>query len=100
MRHLLSLDEGRESPSVAAWLAHAARTRRIIAEHYPRLAGEPLMIAAAGGNVIVRLENLRTIPAVARGLDRGELHLHGWLYKDGVISAYAPRRRAFLPLAQ
>lgn len=100
MRHLLSLDEERELRSVVAWLAHATKTRRIVEEHYRRLEGEPLLIAAAAENVVVQLENLRTSPAVALGLDRGELHLHGWVYNDGVISAYAPARRAFLPLAQ
>ncbi len=100
MRHLLSLDEERELRSVVAWLAHATKTRRIVEEHYRRLEGEPLLIAAAAENVVVQLENLRTSTAVALGLDRGELHLHGWVYNDGVISAYAPARRAFLPLAQ
>ena len=56
-------------PSVAAWLGHAARTRAIVAEHYSQLAGEALLTAAAAENVLVQLENLRTIPAVALGLD-------------------------------
>ena len=51
-------------------------------------------------NVLVQLENLRTIPAVARQLDRGELHLHGWLYRDGVVDAYDVHRGQFTPLAQ
>ncbi|PJE01835.1 MAG: hypothetical protein CK429_35200 [Mycobacterium sp.] len=48
-------------------------------------------------NVLVQLENLRTHPAVAAGLSRGELKLHGWVYKieTGQIFAYDPERGEF-----
>jgi len=49
--------------------------------------------------VLVQLENLLTIPAIARKLESGALHLHGWVLKGGLVHAYAPRRGEFVPLA-
>jgi len=100
MKGFLNDEEITAMPTVAAWLGHAARTRAIVEEHYSRLAGEALLTAAAAENVLVQLENLRTIPAVAHKLERGDLHLHGWIYRDVTIFSYAPRRGAFVPLAQ
>jgi carbonic anhydrase len=99
MRHLLA-DERDEPPPVAAWLGHAARTRAIVREHYHGHKGEGLVEVAAAENVLVQLENLRTIPAVALRTDQGSLHLYGWLYTDGEIMAYDPRAERFVPLAQ
>jgi carbonic anhydrase len=77
-----------------------ARTRAIMREHYRQLEGEPLRDALAGENVLVQLENLLTIPAVARGLVRGDLRLHGWVLKGGRIYAYGPHAGEFVPLAR
>ena len=47
-----------------------------------------------------RLENLRTHPSVAAGIARGDLKLHGWVYKiqTGEVFAYDPVQAQFLPL--
>lgn len=42
----------------------------------------------ASENVLVQLDNLRTLPEVAQQLESGELYLHGWLYREGDIDAY------------
>ena len=68
-------------PAVVSWLSHADATRRIIRENYKHLDGAPLLTATIEENVLVQLENLRTLPAVAARLARGDLHLHGWVYK-------------------
>lgn len=99
MRHLLA-DEGNEMPAVATWLGHAARTRAIVEEHYAGLTGEELVEVAAAENVIVQLENLRAIHAIALRLDQGSLHLHGWLYTGGMILAYDPHADGYVPLLQ
>jgi carbonic anhydrase len=52
------------------------------------------------GWLLIQLKNLRTIPAVALRLDRGNLYLHGWVYREGSVSADDPRRNQFVPLAQ
>lgn len=88
-------------PSVARWLTHAATTQRIIQENYQHLDGDRLLTATIEENVLVQLENLRTHPAVASRVLRGELHLHGWVYKleTGEVFAFDPTDGQFVPLA-
>src|SRR4051812_7245681 len=81
MKGLLEPAQLGDLPAVAAWLKHAEATRWIMREKYPDLQGQPLLTATVEENVLVQLENLRTHPAVAAGLARGDLKLHGWVYK-------------------
>ena len=87
-------------PSVALWLQNAEATRRIVRENYRSLDGERLVSAAVQENVLVQLEHLCTLPAVAARLARGGLRLHGWVYKfeTGEVFAYDPGSEQFLPL--
>ena len=89
-------------PSVASWLSHAETTRRIVRDNYGHLDGDRLVTATVEENVLVQLENLRTLPAVASRLVRGDLHLHGWVYKieTGEVFAYDLTNGQFVPLAQ
>lgn len=88
-------------PAVRHWLNHAEATRRIIREKYGHLSDLPLMTAATQENVLVQLENLRTHPAVAAGMAKGDLKLHGWVYKieTGEVFAFDPQTGQFVPLA-
>jgi carbonic anhydrase len=102
IKGLLALDTLRESlPAMHSWLGHAEATRRIVKEKY-RYLDDPadLLNVAIQENVLVQLENLRTHPAVAAGLSRGELKLHGWVYKieTGQVFAYDPERGEFAAL--
>jgi carbonic anhydrase len=89
-------------PAVAAWLTHAETTRRIIQDNYSDLKDEHLLTAAIEENVLVQLEHLRTLPVVASRLVRGDLHLHGWVYKieTGQVFAYDPESGQFVALAE
>jgi len=89
-----------DMPAVRHWLTHADATRRIIREKYGHLADLPLLTAAAQENVLVQLEHLRTHPAVATGLAKGELKLHGWMYKieTGEVFAFDPTAGQFAPV--
>ncbi|GMU60078.1 MAG: carbonic anhydrase [Myxococcaceae bacterium] len=89
-------------PAVRAFLNHAEATRRIITENYQHLTGEARDVAAVEENTLVQLENLRTHPAVAVRLARGDLTLHAWVYKleTGVVFAYEPKVQQFLPLCE
>lgn len=89
-------------PALAAWLGHAETTRRIIAENYADLEGASLLNATVQENVLVQLEHLRTLPAVASGIIRGDLHVHGWVYKleTGEVFAFDPTLGQYVPLAQ
>ena len=89
-------------PAVASWLTHAEATRRIMQENYGHLQGPELLTAGVEENVLVQLENLRTLPAVAARMARGDLKLHGWVYKleTGEVFAFDPEQGQFVPLAE
>jgi len=88
-------------PAVSTWLSHAEDTRRIIRENYSHLEGMELLTATIEENVLVQLENLRTLPAVAARLARGDLNLHGWVYKleTGEVFAYDLGSGQFVSIA-
>ena len=102
MKAVLEPERVESLPAVARWLVHAESTRRIVRENYLHLDGERLITAAVEENVLVQLENLRTLPAVAARLVRGDLHLHGWVYKieTGEVFAYDFASGQFVPLAE
>jgi len=102
MKGLLQPETITHLPSVASWLSHAETTRRIVTDNYKHLDGDRLVTATVEENVLVQLENLRTLPAVASRLVRGDLHLHGWVYKieTGEVFAYDLTNGQFVPLAQ
>lgn len=97
MGGLLKPESLTELPQVRGWLSHAEATRAIIKQNYQHLEGGALLTATVEENVLVQLENLRTHPAVAAGLSRGDLRLHGWVYKieTGEVFAYDPETGQF-----
>ncbi len=100
MKGLLHPESLGELPSVAAWLGHAEATRRTVKENYSNLNEEQSLNVTTQENVLVQIENLRTHPAVAARLSRGNLNLHGWMYKieTGEVFSYRPDLGQFLPL--
>ncbi|VTR96251.1 carbonic anhydrase : Carbonic anhydrase OS=Planctomyces brasiliensis (strain ATCC 49424 / DSM 5305 / JCM 21570 / NBRC 103401 / IFAM 1448) GN=Plabr_1495 PE=3 SV=1: Pro_CA [Gemmata massiliana] len=102
MKGLLQPETVAALPAVTSWLSHAETTRRIVRDNYGHLEGERLVTATVEENVLVQLENLRTLPAVASRLVRGDLHLHGWVYKieTGEVFAYDTSSGQFVPLTQ
>jgi carbonic anhydrase len=102
MKGLLDREALADMPAVHAWLGHAEATRRIMREKYADRSGAALLTATIEENVLVQLENLRTHPAVAVGLSKGTLKLHGWVYKieTGEVFAYDPAHEQFLPLTE
>lgn len=85
-------------PAVRRWLAFAEETRSIIKKEYCHLSGEALQTAAAEENVLVQLEHLMSHPTVAQKLEKGEINLHGWVYKiqTGEVFAYQPQQEQFI----
>jgi carbonic anhydrase len=103
MTGLLHPEQIENLPAVRHWLHHAEATSRIIQENYPHITDEKARLTATvEENVLVQLENLRTIPVVAARLVKGDLHLHGWVYKieTGEVFAYDPEAGQFVPLAE
>lgn len=88
-------------PAVKEYLKHAESTRRIVTENYAHLTdpGKRLTLTVEE-NVLVQLESLRTHPSVAAAVGRGDLKLHGWVYKfeTGDVFGYNPEQNAFLPI--
>jgi carbonic anhydrase len=102
MKGLLEPEMVSGLPSVASWLSHAETTKRIVKDNYQHLDGEKLLTATVEENVLVQLENLRTLPSVASRLVKGDLHLHGWVYKieTGDVFAFDPSQSQFVSLTQ
>lgn len=100
MKGLLHLDQLGEMPAVKAWLGTAEATRRIMMDKYKDLTGNALLTATVEENVLMQLENLRTHPCIASGLSRGDLKLHGWVYKieTGRVFAFDPQLHQFLAI--
>ena len=103
MGGLLKLETLGSLPAVKSYLDHASATRRIVDENYSSVtdASERLSVTVAE-NVLVQHENLRTHPTVAAAVNRGELKLHGWVYRfeTGEVFAYDPKEGQFKPLEE
>lgn len=102
MKALISDPETlRDLPSVRAWLGHAEATRWIVRDRYGQQDEDRRLMGAIEENVLVQLENLRTHPAVAASMARGELNLHGWVYciDTAEVRAFDPQERQFVPLS-
>lgn len=102
MKGLLDPQSVQDLPSVKQWLTHAEATRRIVMDNYTGRSGEDLLNVTIQENVLVQLENLRTLPSVAAGVARGKIHLYGWVYKIGTgeVFSYSPQEGQFHPLTE
>lgn len=101
MGGLLNPESVEDMPAVKAYLEHAESTRRIVKENYAHLTDpEKRLMLTVEENVLVQLESLRTHPSVAAAIGRGDLKLHGWVYKfeTGDVFGYNPEKNAFLPI--
>ncbi len=101
MAGLLNPEAVARMPAVRAYLEHAEATRRIVEENYDHLTDpDKRLTLTVEENVLVQLENLRTHPSVAAAVSRGELKLHGWVYKfeTGQVFTYDPQQVAYVPL--
>jgi carbonic anhydrase len=99
---LLNLDGMSHLPSVRGWLANAESARRIVQENYKELDDESKLNVAVQENVLCQLENLRTHPAVAVRMARGDLQLYGWVYKleTGEVFGFSPEAAQFVSIRE
>lgn len=85
---------------IGKWVSIAQRAReRVLAElpdKPPALQAQACEQAA----ILVSLENLMTYPWIARRVEAGSLHLHGWYFDigQGELLGYSPLGTAFEPL--
>jgi carbonic anhydrase len=99
---LLHKDGLKTMPSVVGWLGHAESARRIVEENYKELSDDEKLNIAIQENVLCQVENLRTHPAVAVRMSRGDLQIYGWVFKleTGHVFAYNPESGQFASVSE
>lgn len=102
MQALLKPELVEKMPSMQGWLRNCDSTRRIVQEHYQHLQDEARLMATIQENVLMQIENLETHPAVAARRTKGNLRIHGWVYKfeTGMVFKYDRESGQFVPLVQ
>ena len=101
IKGLLDPESLTDLPAVAQWLKHAERTKRILSDNYKEEDAARVENIAIQENVLVQMENLRTLPSIARKLWKREVTIHGWVYKieSGRVFIYDAVHEAFLPIS-
>jgi carbonic anhydrase len=97
MKGVLEPELLKELPTTAKWLRNADATRQIMKENYKNLSPEAALNVAIQENVLVQIENLKTHPAVAARIARGEVKIHAWVYKfeTGEVFEFNPAEGQF-----
>ena len=100
MKAMLEPQHLGELPTVAAWLTHAEETKVRCLQKYRHLHGAELLDAAIRENVVVQMERVKSLPAVAPRLANGSLEVHGWVYRieSGEILNYDEEQTRFAPI--
>lgn len=100
MKGLLQIGSLEEKmPLVYEWLHHAAATRKLVQDNYGHLEKKEMIDALVAENVLSQIDNLRTYPVIRSKLHKGDLSIHGWIYKieTGEVLAYDAETHSFLP---
>lgn len=102
MSELIDPRLGEDAPALRAWLTHAEAARRVVEENYPDVSGPARLTVTVEENVLAQIEHLRSHPAVRVRVARGELSLHGWVYKmeTGEVFQYDPEQAQFVAFVQ
>lgn len=101
MKGLLHAEDVKKKlPAVSKWLEHAEATRCVVEHKCGHLSEDDRIQEAAKENILVQLNNLRTLPPVGAKLAQGQLQLHGWVYMidSGQVLSYDEVSKQFLPL--
>jgi len=100
MNGLLKLNSLQEKmPLVYDWLKHTEATRRLVLDNYQHLEGNALNDIMVAENILTQLKNLQTYPSIHSRLHKGDLTLHGWIYRieTGQVLAYDGVLHDFVP---
>ena len=97
MNGLLQMEKLDSMPAVKKWLKHTERTLDIIDSDYGDLDWDSKVSAAIQVNVLVLLENLRTLPCISKRIMKREIELHGWVYdiESGEVYIFDPLDEEF-----
>jgi carbonic anhydrase len=85
---------------VSRWLDEAGSIPHILDERYGALDPEQRLDAATQENVLTQLENLRTYDFIDRRLEKGDIHVMGWVFRiaTGDVFEYDPASEQFLSI--
>ena len=88
-------------PHTREWLGYARAAVEIVDETCAGQSKDEQMRSLTEQNVILQLTHLKTHPAVARRLAKGDLRLHGWVYdiRTGEVAAFDDAANGFIPVA-
>ncbi len=102
MKGAMNVDGLTQLPHVREWLSYAQAAVDITNELGKDLDDHGRNLMLLEQNVILQLTHLRTHPAVAVRLARGDLRLHGWVYDivGGEVYAYDEAENAFEPVSK
>lgn len=86
-------------PTVAAWLRNAEAARSVVLTR--ELTPDEALRSMIEENIRLQLAHLRTHPAVAAALARGNLAVHGWVYdiEHGNVSVVVDGVKGLVSLA-
>jgi carbonic anhydrase len=102
MKGAMNLEGLTTLPHVKEWLSYARAAVEITNELGKDLSDHDRNLLLLEQNVILQLAHLRTHPAVAVRIARGDLRLHGWVYDiaDGEVYAYDDKNNVFEPVSK
>jgi carbonic anhydrase len=80
MKALLEPKSVEEMPTVKAWLSNAHAALSVARAIYHGDSESELLRVVTEQNVLLQVQHVRTHPAVAGAMARGELTLSGWVY--------------------
>lgn len=101
MKGAMNLDAVADLPHVRDWLEHSRAAVEVAHSHQHGSKGDELL-AVTEQNVLLQLQHLRTHPAVAAKIAKGEVGLHGWVYhiETGDVTCYDETEQKFVPIQQ
>jgi carbonic anhydrase len=87
-------------PALTAWLQHADAAYKFVAAEFAHLPKHMQMERLIEANVLLQIEGLATIPAVAKALARDELDIYGWVYRieNGEVRTFNLDSATFEPI--
>ena len=89
-------------PHIKIWLGYAKAAVDIVNETSEGMSEQERLRMLTEQNVLLQLQHLRTHPAVAARLAKGDLQLHGWVYdiKTGEVFAYDDAKSEFVTVSE
>lgn len=78
---LLNPKSLKDLPFVKSWLKHSQKAKVLVEANYSKLSPAEKLNVTTQENVLVQVENLKSLPAVAAALEQGRLKIHAWIYK-------------------